>query len=207
MLGMQADTLSKLFGSPHRPKLLRLFFLNPDAVFTQTEISSRSKVSRPFLRRELVLLFDIGFIRQRNKMVFKTGHSERTTHRLEKGWQLNPNFVYANQLKRLLINADMFNIEEISRRIRRYGKMKAIILAGIFIQDDNSRADMLIVGDHLKRSSLENLIKTMESEIGRELVYGIFSTADFQYRLTVYDKFIRDILDFPHKKVFNKMNF
>ncbi len=202
---MNNDILSRLFSSPHRPKLLRLFFLNDDSVFTVSEISRRSKVPRPYLRRELSLLYDIGFIKQRNKIVVRLSKTGKQQNRIEKGWQLNTDFTLLNQLKRLLINADMFDIAEISRRIRRTGKIRLIIVAGIFIQDEKSRADLLIVGDNLKRSTLENLIRTMESEIGRELIYGVFASTDFEYRLTVYDKFVRDILDFPHQVLYQKI--
>ena len=42
----------------------------------------------------------------------------------------------------------------------------------------------------------------MEAEIGSELVYAIFDTKEFTYRLNMYDKLVRDILDFPHEVIF-----
>ena len=68
-----------------------------------------------------------------------------------------------------------------------------------------SRADILIVGDHIKKSSLDNTIKKLESEIGKELRYVCFSIEDFKYRLSMFDKLIRDILDYPHKKILNRL--
>ena len=82
---------------------------------------------------------------------------------------------------------------------------KLIIVAGVFIQEKESRADILIVGDNVKRTSLENTIKTLESEIGKELRYAYFTTDDFRYRLNMYDKLTRDILDYPHKTVLDKL--
>jgi hypothetical protein len=46
----------------------------------------------------------------------------------------------------------------------------------------------------------------MEAEIGKELVFASFETADFHYRLGMYDKLIRDILDYPHQKLLDKLN-
>jgi len=63
------------------------------------------------------------------------------------------------------------------------------------------------VGDKLKRGAVDRVIKTMEAEVGRELVYAVFDTADFLYRLNAYDKFIRDVLDYPHEKIIDKLNF
>ena len=48
-------------------------------------------------------------------------------------------------------------------------------------------------------------MKIIESEIGKELRYAYFSTEDFQYRLSMCDKLTRDILDYPHKKILNKL--
>ena len=65
--------------------------------------------------------------------------------------------------------------------------------------------DLLVVGDNLRKGTIENIVKTIESEIGREIRYAFFETADFQYRLGIYDKLIRDILDFPHEKILDKL--
>ena len=82
-----------------------------------------------------------------------------------------------------------------------------IVIAGVFIQEPESRVDMLIVGDGVKKTALENTIKLLESELGKELKYAYFTTQDFQYRLSMFDKLIRDVLDYPHKKVLNRLSF
>ena len=63
----------------------------------------------------------------------------------------------------------------------------------------------MIVGDRLKKPLIEGRIKKMESEIGKELRYSIFETPDFQYRVSIYDKLVRDILEFAHRKVVDKI--
>jgi hypothetical protein len=52
---------------------------------------------------------------------------------------------------------------------------------------------------------LERAIRDIESEVGKELTYAAFKTDDFIYRLGMYDKFIRDILDYPHEKILDKI--
>ena len=52
---------------------------------------------------------------------------------------------------------------------------------------------------------MERVIRSIEAEIGKELRYASFETPDFRYRLGMYDKLVRDILDFPHKKVVDKI--
>lgn len=79
--------------------------------------------------------------------------------------------------------------------------MKLIIISGIFIKNHDSRVDLLIVGDKMKRKKIEEGIKKIEAEIGIELVYAVFETKEFIYRLNMYDKLVRDILDYPHEVV------
>ena len=86
------------------------------------------------------------------------------------------------------------------------GQIKLLIIAGIFLDEPDSRADILIVGDKLKRTLIENLLRRLEAELGKELTYGILETAEFEYRYGIYDKFIRDVIDYPHQIVVNKLN-
>ena len=89
----------------------------------------------------------------------------------------------------------------ILKKLKPAGKIKLLIVSGIFLQQSESRADLLIVGDNLNKKILENRIKTIESELGRELTYAIFETKEFTYRLNMYDKLIREILDAPHERI------
>lgn len=83
--------------------------------------------------------------------------------------------------------------------------MKLILTAGVFQHDPESRVDILVVGDNIKQGMLVSAISALEAELGKELRYAAFETADFKYRLGVYDKLVRDILDYPHQKILNKL--
>lgn len=194
--------LGKLFGSQHRVKILRLFLLNPQSIFDLEMIARRSKVAPKDVKKELVVLGEIHFIRQRSR---GSDESEKAAKEPKKGWQLNPTYPFIYPLSLLLVNTVPFTNDEIVRRLRGVGKIKLIVTAGIFIQQDDSRTDLLLVADELKKTALEHTIRAMEAEIGRELNYGVFETADFLYRLGVYDKFIRDVLDYPHEKIYDKL--
>ncbi len=195
------EVLSKLFASPDRVKIMRLFILNDHATFSTKEVLERSKTSSRVGKRELSLLKEAGLVKQKTVRVEgKSGRKVSTT-----AWFLNHSFPFLNPLGQLLFNTEIFKKEEIIRRLRGAGRIKVIITAGIFISDEDSRADLLIVGDELRKSVIDRIIKSMEAEIGRELSYGVFETDDFRYRISVCDKFVRDILDYPHRKIFNKL--
>ncbi len=193
------ELLGTLFDSIDRVKILRLFLMNPTVAFTKASIARRSKVSGSTLNRELRLLFEIHFIKSKLSVVGEEGKSKA------KGWQLDATFPLLNPLKTLLFPTEPFTREEIVRKFKNAGRIRLVIAAGVFIQDDNSRADLLIVGDNIKKRVLDNALRSMEAEIGRELVYGVFETEDFKYRLAMYDKFIRDLLDYPHEVILDKI--
>src|SRR3989344_5522389 len=65
--------------------------------------------------------------------------------------------------------------------------------------------NFLIVGDHLKQAKLLSIMSSIEALLGKELRYAAFETVDFRYRLSIYDKLIKDILDYQHKKILNKL--
>lgn len=188
------ETLSKLFGNEAKVKIMRLFLFNEDTAFDVAEISDRVKADISRVRKEVNLLEKIGLIRKKaNKNSKKTG------------FVLNKQFGYLTPLQNFLINVEPFDQKEIIRKINKIGSIKLIIVAGVFIQEPESRIDILIVGDNIRNGVLENTIKTLEAEIGKELKYVCFTTEDFKYRIRMFDKLIRDILDYPHRKVLNKL--
>lgn len=189
------ETLGKLFGSEAKVKIMRLFLFNPETIFDGSEIGERAKVDISKVRREMSNLEKIGLVKRRSSVKKKSGH----------GFILESQFPYLLPLQNFLINIEPLQPKEIIKKVSRIGSIKLIVIAGVFLQEPESRADLLIVGDGVRPANLENLIKTLESEIGKELRYAYFTTDDFKYRISMFDKLIRDILDYPHKKILNKI--
>jgi len=163
---------------------MRLFLINRNKGFSNKDVVKRSRVSREIVRRELTLLSNIGFIKKRAT-----------------SWFFDSSFKYTSEIDNLLINTDTLDKDAIIDNFKKVGRVKLIIISGIFIKDKQSRVDLLIVGNKMKRSKIEEGIRKLEAEIGVELVYAVFDTKEFTYRLNMYDKLIRDILDFPHEVI------
>jgi hypothetical protein len=197
--------LSKLFGSPGRVKIMRLFLLNPEEILKPKEISKRAKVTSEATKREISMLSKIGFVAKKKGFIEIETKKGLKKKKIE-GWSLDESFPLLFQLKKLVLNSSLLSKKELSKKICKSGRIKFIALAGIFIQEDNSRVDILVVGDSIRRNVLEIALKQIEAEIGKELNYAVFSTKDFHYRLNIYDKFVRDILDYPHEKLLNKLD-
>ena len=179
------EILGKILNSSARVKIMRLFLLNKEKNFQNKDVIKRSRVNSDVVRRELKLLASAGFIK-------KHGALE---------WRFNSSFKYASEFEKLLISSDTLDKQGIADQFKKTGKIKLLLVSGIFIKNEDSRVDMLIVGDNMKRSKIEEELRKLEAEIGTELSYTIFDTKEFTYRLSMYDKLVRDILDFPHEVI------
>jgi predicted transcriptional regulator len=188
------EILSNLFGSEAKVKIIKLFLFNTESSFEIKEISRRTKISGAKVKKEIAILQKIGLIKKKHPQKRKSGYV------------VNYNFAYFNSLKNFLVTAEPFTAKEIIKKVSKSGSIKLIVLAGVFMQQQESRADLLIVGDNIRNIGLENTIRNFEIEIGKELKYAYFTTADFKYRLSMCDKLTSDILDYPHKKILNKLS-
>lgn len=202
------DILEKLFGSAARVRMLRLFLLNPERIFDAKDVVAKSKVSPRESKRELALLEKAGLLTEKrfSKEKASGAHPKRLlSKRKVAGFQLKSDFPLLSPLKNLVVSETPLNREEVVRRLRSAGKVKFLALSGIFIDEPTSRVDILVVGDNLNKRAIERSLRAIEAEIGKELRYGVLETVEFLYRLSVYDKFVRDILDFRHDRVVDKL--
>lgn len=192
------DTLAKLLGGQARIKIMRLFLLNPDQSFEIEDITGRSRVQRAGTKKEINALSSVDFIKQ--KTITKEG--ARGGKKKVNAWILNQNFQYLNPIKDLLIDPEVIMQDDLVDKLRPIGKVGLMVVAGVFMGRDDSRVDLMLVGDRIKRNVLNQVIKGLESEIGKELNYVVFDTQEFTYRINMYDKLVCDILDYPHIKLF-----
>jgi hypothetical protein len=194
------DTLGKIFGGRVHMKIMRLFLLNPDKTYDAKMVITVCRGNKREVEWELRMCESIGLIKR--KPYYREGKKSRVR---ERGWTLDTSFIYLTQLRSLLVDSVLFKSTDLVKRLSRGGNLKFVVLAGIFIQNWDSRVDILIAGDKLKKGVLERMMHAMENEIGRELHYSILDTTDFQYRMSIGDKLVRDILDYPHQTILNKL--
>lgn len=183
--------LAKLIGSHARVKIIKLFYLNPEAVFAPRDVAKRAHTSPEVARREIRMLADINFI--------KAARSKAA------GYALNLSFPLFIELRELMLTVAPVSKRDLADKLKRVGKIKLVTLSGIFLKNSDSRVDMLIVGDGFRKAQLDWTLKIVESEVGKELSYAILETADFKYRLGMNDKFIRDVFDYPHETIIDKI--
>ena len=202
------DILGKLFGNPARVKIMRLFLLNPLTPFDTVEIGEKSKTKREVARKESALLELVGLVKR--KVFFKEISAKKGSKKQKKvrvsGWVLNENFPLLFPLKNVLMSGNPLNRrEELINRFKGCGRIKLLVVSGVFVQESDSRVDVLLVGDGLLKRAIESALRGLEAEMGKELTYAFLETPEFTYRMGIYDKFIRDIFDYPHEKVMDKL--
>lgn len=186
------DVLAKLFGSTTRVKILRLVLFNKDEKYSVKEAAYRAKVSRDAARRELELLTRI-------KLAKKSKRGK------ELCYQANPNFEHYEPLRVFFRRTTELRHKEVVKRIKACGVIRLIMLSGTLTDTVESNVDILVVGDKIIQSKLERAIRALEAELGQELAYASFSTQDFNYRLGVYDRLLRDVIEYPHTVLLDKI--
>ncbi len=186
------DPLARLFGTPARLKLLRLFMFNEDLAFTLAEATARVRVPKDTVRKELTLLTASGVIKKR------PGKSPAL-------YGANRKFAYFAPLSIFLRDTTSVSDSGIVSALKKAGSLRLVVLTGLFTDVVESKIDILVVGDRLDDKPLESAIRMLEAELGRELRFAAFSTQDFRYRVGVYDRLIRDVMDFPHRAILDKI--
>ena len=205
------DILGKLFGSNHIVKILRLFLFNPEENFEIKDIVSRTKVPEEIIRVERNMLERIGLIKKRSFYKEAEKKKDKKTSIVKKrvqGWGLNHNFEYLDALQQFFIDTATIDNAAVLKKLRKAGTPKTVILSGFFVGNDDSlstQVDLLIVGDGIKENKLSSVVKEIEADMGKEINYTVFSTKDFKYRLDIRDRLVRDILDFPHMKLVDRL--
>lgn len=203
------DILGTIFGGEARVKIMRLFLFNTEDIFDVVDISEKSKVSKDTAKKEISLLEKSKLIKRKNfsKLVIKKkGKKFKESKIKTTGYYLNQDFPYITPLKQLLIKTKTLETGEIIKKLSKAGKLKLVIVSGVFIERKDSRVDLFIVGNNINKSVLGNAIKTIEAELGKELNYVYFETPDYEYRVSMYDKLVRDVLDYPHEVLLDKIS-
>ncbi len=186
------EPLAKLFGSPARLKMIRLFVFNQDTDFTPTQITERLKLSKEVARRELDNLCASGLLRKKGA-------------RMSVRYQVNSRFEHIIALNVFIRETTNVLPRVIISMLKRAGTLQLVVLSGFFTGVLESQIDLLIVGDRLEERALAHAVHSLEAELGREIRYASFATADFRYRIGVYDRLFRDVFDYPHRLLIDKI--
>lgn len=118
--------------------------------------------------------------------------------RRKKYYRINPHFWLYDELRDLVSEEDLLTEDEVGRILKKIPHLKLAILSGIFTLAPHLPVDLLLVGEGINRLRLQRILAEIEKLIGQEINYTILDQKEFEYRRMMNDRFIRDILDYPH---------
>lgn len=193
------DFLAELLDSSTRAKIIRLFHATPSAVLTTEEIAKRLQIgSTKETETELKRLQKLQVVKSAlcTREVVKNKKSRKAR---VSAWTGNESD-YVKALNVFLRDTEPAPENSVLSKLKGVGAVKLVIASGFFAsqKENPSRIDLLIVGDKLQERKIATALRTIEAQYGREIAYAVFSTQDFRYRLDIYDRLVRDVLDYPH---------
>ena len=196
------DPLTILFGSQARVKLLRFFLFNPSKEFTFDEISRRARLVRRTARTEMNALERAEVIKKKQ---FYAQEEGSTVKKRVLGYALNKEFPNLQSLQTFLFETAPINGKTVLKHLRKAGTLDFVVIAGIFVRDFDQRIDVLLAMKKYSPVKVETAIRSLEAELGVEIRFAAFESSDLMYRVGMYDKLTRDVFDYPHQIIVDRI--
>jgi hypothetical protein len=184
--------IDALFGSKTRVKLLHLFLNHPGQSFYVREITRLIDEQINSVRRELANMLEVGVIT-----------SEAGDNKLY--YQVSQRYEYYAALRAIFANESLTQkpslaegeaiSEQYLSAISSISSLRLAILSGVLVKGSTSSVDVLLVGT-LPATKVKSAMAIIEKLEGREI----------NYRLSVRDKFITEILNAKHTVAIDKDN-
>lgn len=193
------EELEALFSSKARPRILRLFFQNEEQSFNVKEIAKKCQLTQDSVKKELAKLTKINLIQK------KSFNKDNNQKKEKNFYILNQKFPLINELRSLLLDTPFFSQKELTSLFKKETGLQLVIITGIFLKENRSLVDLLIVSKKQKNSKILRLIKKIESQVGKEIRWSLMTIDEFNYRFGMNDRFLKDIFDYPHKNIIDKI--
>lgn len=184
--------LEHLFSSRTRVKLLKKFLLNPEEKFYVRELTRDIDERINSVRRELTNLITLGLL-----ITFDQNQ--------KKYYQVNTDFILFTELTSLIVKAQGLLENNIIDKLKKIPTIKYCVLTGRFVQNPDSKTDILIVGNSLDQKKITEVIKKLEKHFDQEINYTVMTIQEFRQRSEMTDRFIYTIVNGPKIIVVDKL--
>jgi hypothetical protein len=206
--------LEKLFECGPKIRIIRFFVRNPEKFFEFSVVLGVGQTNSKQARSELKKLLKIGLIKQKFITIHEEVKPKRSKRRPARVFVktrraivyfVNNGFPLIGELRELVIRSAAASKFKIASQLQRIGRVKLAVISGIFLNEESARTDLLIVGDNIKQGKLARFLAQIESELGKPIQYALMNADEFKYRMHMYDRFLKDILENGHEKLINKI--
>lgn len=183
--------LSTIVESKRESAVLNFFLIAPKRTFSLQELSRRLGIAKGKLA---------GILRT----FAKNGILKTFLYAGRKFYYFSSRDAQVLGLQRALARRGKSYGDELFVAVRGLGQIRAAFLSGIFTAQPHLPVDVLLVG-RINLKALAGFLKQCRKFIGREPNYSIMTVGEFQLRRGTFDKFIKDIFDYPHLVVVDKL--
>jgi len=200
--------LSQLFGSELRLRMMRLFVFNGDRAFDIDYLIGKTDAKTRDIEKEISFFKKIGLVKAKKvTKIFQIKKGKKTVQKRKKvrAYALDQRFKYLAALSDFLVKTHSLENKAVIKRLEKAGRIKAIVVSGIFTGQADSRLDLFVIGDNVRTSSMDRIVRGIESDMGKDIRYAVLSAPDFAYRVSMNDKLVRDVLDYPHTILLDKI--
>jgi hypothetical protein len=107
---------------------------------------------------------------------------------------MNRHFALYPELLNLLRKVKKLPDDLLVKQLKRISNCKLIAVTGIFVGKPRIETDILFVGK-IKPSSISRSLALAEKFAEQEVGYTILSPQEFDYRKTMNDRFVKNVLE------------
>ncbi|MCL2085434.1 hypothetical protein FWH09_00650 [Candidatus Saccharibacteria bacterium] len=182
------EKLDKLFGSKTRAKLLRLFFTEPNKTYYIRELSDTIKEQVNSIRRELDNMKSIGMVMEHNV-------SNKIYYGLDKKFDHYNDFIQLFSKRTYKKVEHLPSLEQSAEVWEKLLLPVRPMISALLIMKRRrpDGLDIFIVGDDIG-DRISRWAKDLERKLEREINYAIMPATDFEYRLSMRDRFLLSVL-------------
>jgi hypothetical protein len=180
------DILDSKYGS----ELLAFLLLAPTRTYSAKELAKRLRFSEKTLANLLREFVDDSMVTQLTR--------DRT-----KLYIINSRHKLLPEIRNSLVKNQKPYEDELFKAITKLGEVKAAFLSGAFTGQPQLPVDLLLVGK-ISLPKLDTFLKQCKTMLGIDINYSVMTPDEFQLRQNTFDRFIKDIFDYPHLVVVDK---
>lgn len=177
-------THADILDSKNHSTLLAFLLMAPVRSFSSKELAKRLQITEPRIQVLLKEFIDDSMVKQ-----FSRGS--------KKLYIINPKHKLLPEIKQSLVKNQKPYEDELFSALGKLGTVQSAYLSGIFTGQPQLPVDLLIVGK-IDLSKLDTFLKQCGTMMGVDINYSVMTPEEFQLRKDTFDRFIKDIFDYPH---------
>ncbi len=178
--------------SKYSADLLSFFLLSPPRTYSFLELSKRLRFSQASLSKAINHLQSLSMIKQ-----LKEGKTRY--------FIVNEKHKLLPDIRKSLVRNQKPYEDELFVAVKKLGDVQAAFLSGVFTGHSELPVDILIVGK-INLSRLSQFLEACKKMMGRDVNYSIMTPEEFKLRRDTFDRFIKDVFDYPHITILDRIS-